>query len=501
MDGLSAATTVISVLQTGSQVIEYVKAVKGAGEAREKVLLELIRARALLTSLHDVADHVKDDEWSRALQGLDGPDGALSTFKALLEEMMDEMGVKRGPKEASQRQQSGPLVAQSKRSRLTKYFLRHSSSSASSDTPSTPLKASNTTSNDHYRIAVAKLDTVVQGIKWPFTQPQIQYLLNRLERIKTHFLVALSSDNVRLSKLIRDQLQTVHGEVHMITDKVTAIQQHQEGSKDWTMEQRLVFEAISTVDFASKNPLDEVAVARLKEGASELLSHNVFQKWLTNGKSLLLSGGPGTGKTSICKVVETYLQLLTPTSEAFVMAIYFSYIDKHKLQSLQAVLASIVKTMLLVRPQFQKYYNRLMLTGEGPLEVTDCLRIIHRARQDFQHFYIVIDALDECDAQLALEIVERLTQLRTPLRIFATSRSDSLGSHFFHQITTNEVIGDSNMKAYLRKALAEKVPVVMAGALKNDPAKFDEVVDAIFAKSDGVCVLSFGKVVLVVLYD
>ena len=102
MDGLSATTTVLSLLQTAWQAIEYVKAVKGAVEARQKVLLELIRARALLASLSDVADEVKDDEWSRALQGLDGPDGALSAFKALLEKMMDEMGVERSPKTASQ---------------------------------------------------------------------------------------------------------------------------------------------------------------------------------------------------------------------------------------------------------------------------------------------------------------------------------------------------------------------------------------------------------------
>lgn len=400
---------------------------------------------------------------------------------------MDQMGIKRGPKEVSQTQQSGPLVTKSKRLRFTKYFHQDSSSSASSDTPSTPPKASNTPSNDPYLTAVAKLDTVVRDIKWPFTQPEIQDLLNTLERIKMHILVALSSDNVRLSKLIRDQLQTVHGEVYIIKDNTTAIRKHQEGSKEWTMEQKLIFQSISTLNFSSKASPDEVA--GLKQGASELLNHEVFDQWLTGGNSLLLSGAAGTGKTSMCRVVENYLRSSAPSSETFVVAIYFSIINRHRLQSLQAVLAFIVETMLRVRPQFQKHYNRLMLTGEGPLKVTDCLRIIHRARQDFQHFYIVIDALDECDAQQAQEIVERLTQLRSPLKIFATSRPNSLAHHFFHQITIGEVVSDG-MKAYIQKTLTEKVPVVIYGTLKNNPAELNKYVDAIFAQSDGVFIMT-----------
>ena len=68
------------MLQTAWQVIEYVRAVKGAGEVRQKVILELIRARALLGSLSGVAADVKDDAWFRALQVLDSLDGVLSTL-------------------------------------------------------------------------------------------------------------------------------------------------------------------------------------------------------------------------------------------------------------------------------------------------------------------------------------------------------------------------------------------------------------------------------------
>lgn len=37
----------------------------------------------------------------------------------------------------------------------------------------------------------------------------------------------------------------------------------------------------------------------------------------------------------------------------------------------------------------------------------------------------IFDALDECDEGLARELVVKLTTLRAPLRIFATSRDNS----------------------------------------------------------------------------
>jgi len=88
-----------------------------------------------------------------------------------------------------------------------------------------------------------------------------------------------------------------------------------------------------------------------------------------------------------------------------------------------------------------------MLTGEGPLEVDDSLRIIHRARQDFRNFYVLIDALDECDAQQVQVVVERLTGLRNPLKIFATSREMSLATYFSNEIKMEQLLPPDAMQA------------------------------------------------------
>lgn len=121
----------------------------------------------------------------------------------------------------------------------------------------------------------AKLDIAMKDVKWPFSQPRLQELLNTLERIKMHFLVALSSDNVRLSKLIRDELQTVHGGILVVRNDVTAIREHQEGSKEWTAEQKLIFQSISTLDFSSRIPPERLE--GIKRNAEWCLRHDTFR--------------------------------------------------------------------------------------------------------------------------------------------------------------------------------------------------------------------------------
>lgn len=102
-----------------------------------------------------------------------------------------------------------------------------------------------------------------------------------LELIKMNFFVAFSiaaTMFVYMDELIRDQVQVVHVGVHMIKDNIIAIRQHQEGSKEWTMEQKLIFQLISTLDFSAEVYPNEII--EFKQGASQLLKNDVFDRWL-----------------------------------------------------------------------------------------------------------------------------------------------------------------------------------------------------------------------------
>lgn len=473
MEVLGGGTTVISLLQTAWQVIEYVKAVRSAGDAQQKVLVELIRARTLLSSLNDVAENFKNDEWSRALESLGGPRGVLAEFKTLLELIMDVMGVP-----GSQQQGLGLSIPTPGASGYQEKTRSRFGSRLSLRMRPAVSAQNNNPDNIHNQTSTAISPTPTKAVLWPFKEAEVQRLLGKLESIKTQLLLALSSDNVRLSRLIRDELQSVHGEIG-------TIREHQEGSKAWTTQQGLIFRSIASTDFSSHRFQD--SVAELKESAGMLLQHQALARWLaddTTTMSLLLSGDPGSGKTSMCRVVENYIENLSLNSDTLVVAVYFSHMNKNEAQSLQAVLASIVETMLRLRPQIHKYYNRLMLTGEGPLKVEDCLRIIHRARQDFQKFYVLIDALDECDTHQAEMVVKKLTQLRNPLKVFATSRQTPLTAYFSSQIRMEQVSQDG-LSAYIERSLAAKFSVVPGSTSRDDSAKLAKISQGILRQSEG----------------
>jgi hypothetical protein len=156
-------------------------------------------------------------------------------------------------------------------SELVNYFQRVSSSGSSTNATRKHSETFEPPPNDYHRTITVQLKSTVKDLKWPFTQPEVEALIDKLELIKTHFLVAISSDNVRLSKLI-------YGDTR-------AIIEHQEGSIPWTQEQKLLFKTISTIKPPPHATFKQLE--RLKKGASWLLHHSKFHNWLSSGSALL----------------------------------------------------------------------------------------------------------------------------------------------------------------------------------------------------------------------
>ena len=461
MEGLSAFTTVTSVLDTAWKVISYVKAVAGANEDRKLLLRELIRARGLLSTLRDLQTEGKDEEWSRALQNLSGDDGALQSFKAVLEDMMTEGDIERVlVPSASPRQTANPNTNSSLLSRIKSRLQQGKSTRAQGVNTSVANSPQNHTKSSPVNTAtfVTAVQNAVGDLKWPFTQPHIGELMHKLERIKSEFLLALSSDNIRLCKLIRDDISAVHDRVQNVSDGVqtlrlvaTALREHQDGSEKWTRQQELIFLRKLEEHFSRKSCPEQIDY--LTRHATWLSANDTFRRWQHSGGSLFLTGPAGIGKTSICQIVDSLLHTKGSPSDICVVPVYFQF-SRREVQTLQAVFAYLVEDMIHAYPRLQKYYNKLILTGEGELEVSDSLRIIHRAQQDFEQFYIILDALDECDDGVALDVVKRLTGLRGPPNIFATSRREGmLGSHFSYRIQSTTMTMHAKESAALLNLL------------------------------------------------
>jgi len=289
MDGLSAFTTVTSVLDTAWKVINYVKAVAGADEDRRLLLRELVRARGLLSTLRDLQTEAEDEEWSRAVQSLAGSEGTLERFKSVLENIMTEAGIDRVLEQAPPSSASAGLVATSNpdSSLLSRFQtrLKRGKSARSQRVTTIPVAQAQQkhpiASQANSATFITSMQSAAANLKWPFSQAQITDLIEQLERIKSECLLALSSDNIRLSKLIRNDLSAVYSNVRDISDGMhtlgqdtMALKEHQEGSKQWTREQERIFLRTLEKHFSMKTTPAHVEF--LKRHATWILRDETF---------------------------------------------------------------------------------------------------------------------------------------------------------------------------------------------------------------------------------
>lgn len=92
MEPLSAAASIIAVIQLAGTVTQYLCTIKGAPKDRQKILNELSSITGMLFLLQDQADEAgNDDSWNATLRSLGTPDGPLEQFKTALETLATKL--------------------------------------------------------------------------------------------------------------------------------------------------------------------------------------------------------------------------------------------------------------------------------------------------------------------------------------------------------------------------------------------------------------------------
>jgi hypothetical protein len=89
MDGLSAAASVIAVLQLTASVIGYLKDVQNAPKECRQCTIEACNIQTLLTNLRFRLEDVQAGRpWFAAVQALDIENGPLDQYKQALEQLL-----------------------------------------------------------------------------------------------------------------------------------------------------------------------------------------------------------------------------------------------------------------------------------------------------------------------------------------------------------------------------------------------------------------------------
>jgi hypothetical protein len=426
MDGISNAASLVTLIQLAGTVINYVTTVVDAPTQKRKLLAALIQARGLLSTLVELTDEVKDEDWSYTIQSLSARNGPLSTFQELLEHMARKLG----------------------------------------GTPSD-----------------VRIKTALTRLRWPFNQTSFQEMISSLEKLKSHFLLAMENDHILLSKAIRNELHEVQRQLTEAT-----IHNQRRTTISLSKEQELIVKSLSLGDLFHE--LDGDEVMKMKGSAEWFLLHNAFKKWHNTSQipsTLVLTGSPGSGKSSICQVTRFFLRAWHQSEiDACVAYFAFNYSQRKKLSEAR-VLSNIVQQILLDRPYLMEHIAALRVTG-GPLSSIESIDLITRARRDLKHFYLILDGLDECEST-SRNVVEALRQINPPLSILAAGRATGVSLRTLQNSVTVCIDDSKTLSSHLEtiKKMLEEDSRITA-YLDHSPENLAKAAKLIVEQNNGLYV-------------
>lgn len=422
MDGISGTASIITVAQLAASVIKHMKAVVDAPLQKRRLLTEIIQARGLLLTLHELTNEVEDEDWSSTIQSLSSQDGPLYTFRQLLEEMAGELGIAR----------SG-----------------------------------------------SRISTAFHRVRWPFDQTRLQEMIASLEKVKSSLLLALANDHIRLSMEIRNEVHNVKAQLSEAT-----ITSRRQMITSLSREQELIVKTLSLASLSHE--LDGEKVMELRASTEWFLSHEEFKRWNTVNpiqQTLVLTGGPGSGKSTLCKVAHFFLRFWHQLHNVCITAFFFSFLEETPTESL--VLSSIVQQILWERPYLIEHLTDLRVTG-GPLSVVDSIEIISLARRDLNQLYVVLDEFDAY-TQAGLQVLKTLLSIKPPINILIATRESQFLSETLHDYAFVRCEDTRPSSVYLDsiKVMLEEEPRIFA-FLNHDPEEIAEAAKHIMERSNGV---------------
>jgi hypothetical protein len=430
MDGVSDAASLGTLVQLAAQIINYVRTVIDAPVQKRKLLAALIQARGLLSTLVELTNEVEDEDWSYTIQSLSASNGPLPMFRELLENIARKLGV-------------------------------------------TPLRSS--------------IATALRQLRWPFDQTSLEEMILSLEKLKSHLLLAMANDHIRLSKAIRNELHQVQGQLAEAT-----IRAQRQNIVSLSKEQELIVNSLSLGNLSDE--LDGSKVMQMRASAEWFLQHKSFKQWRSANSipsTLVLTGRPGSGKSSICQVTRFFLKAWHGSQiDVCVAYVTFGFAQWSRGGKLgqSLVLSNIVQQILLERPYLMEHVAALGVTG-GPLSSTDSIDLLSRARRDLKQFYLILDGLDECEGT-GRDVVKALLSIEPPLSIMVAGRPSRTLSETLKDCALVCIDDALALRHHLEtiQQMLEEDPRI-AGYLDHEPENIAKAAKLIVEQSDGLYVL------------
>ena len=267
------------------------------------------------------------------------------------------------------------------------------------------------------RLENSKADPLSQGrmkrfgktLKWPFTLQETKELLEKIERHKAAFSLAISSEG--LSAVLRIQNETAD-EIRELRREVKARHEIEARIELNSHRKEILsfFEKVDPTEYLNTN-------RRLRQEGTGIwfTKGDTLGEWLASrDANIWLYGIPGAGKTVLsAAVVQTILDLCKP--DEAIGYFYCDYKDQET-QDPRHIFGSLAKQLAIQSETafelMSQYYAKLHQNGRGStrLDVEQLTDLIRQMTGCFNTTSIVIDGLDECGESIH-EVLDTWTSL------------------------------------------------------------------------------------------
>ena len=429
MDPLSISASLTALLQLSSTVIRYLSDVRGGPKELKTVRLELCSILSLLSILQEQAEQANDaDPWSSNYMSLNVPNGPIHQFRSALEQLHIKLAPVEGWK------------------KLGKAFI------------------------------------------WPFEREEILRILSVIERQKMLFALVRQSDHISLSRAIKADVETVHDKINEMGKRVERL--------DLSSRHHKIRLWLSAPDSSSN--YHRALRNRHRGTGSWLLKNDVLRDWQqdTDPDSIFwLYGIPGCGKTVLCStIIEYMLDKYARESQVAVLYFLFDFKDIDKQQHdgmVCSLLSQLSMHCAIVPPLLEELYSSCMDGGREPT-LEALLNTLHQIATTFEKVFIIVDALDECDARFELMagMEELFSWKDADMRILATSRRERDIEEFMlpltkdrYRICMESALINDDIRAYVHDQLRTNKKLKR---WQKDPIVQMEIEDTLLKKVHGM---------------
>ncbi|KLJ13093.1 hypothetical protein EMPG_11959 [Blastomyces silverae] len=236
-------------------------------------------------------------------------------------------------------------------------------------------------------------------------------------------------------------------------------------------------------------------ISQRQEGTGEwLLQSDKFRQWVREPKQTLFCPGiPGAGKTIITSIVVHDLHRRFQNDPSVGIAYLYCNFKQQKEQKPANLIASLLKQLIQGQPSIvevvKDLYNRHKLRKTYP-SLDELRSTLHQIAASYQRTFIVIDALDECQAspdgrEMFLQEIFKL-QTNTNASIFATSRFiQEIEGKFDGSIRLEIRASATDVQKYLDKKLRN-----CSTLISEDKSLQEEIKTKIAKAVDGMFLLA-----------